>query len=123
MSITEKRDVDLTDRQQRALRLIEQGGGIHQSDFWKEMDVSSRTGSRIITKLREKDLVEREETVYNGQNTYYISIVHRAEDLDFSLLMSGDMMSPFIGEEEIDPQSGSLTSWAMNLIEHGTNRQ
>ncbi|MEF8802307.1 MAG: MarR family transcriptional regulator, partial [Halolamina sp.] len=31
------------------------------------------------------------------------------------LLMAGDMLSPFIGDEEINPQSDAFTQWIMNL--------
>ncbi|WP_083857039.1 helix-turn-helix transcriptional regulator, partial [Natrinema limicola] len=85
------------------LELIRESGGIHQSDFWKELEFSSRKGSRIVESLVEKELVDREETVYKGHNTYFISPT--ARDLDFRLLMAGDMLSPFVGEEEIDPNS------------------
>ena len=95
------------------LELVRETGGIHQSDFWKELDVSSRKGSRIIESLVEKGLVDREETVYNGHNTYLLK--PRTRDLDFSLLMAGDMLSPFIGEEEIDARSDAFSQWIMNL--------
>ncbi len=57
--------------------------------------------------------VQRQETVYEGHNTYFITPA--AKDLDFSLLMAGDMLSPFIGEEEIDPESDAFSQWIMNL--------
>jgi len=38
-----------------------------------------------------------------------------AEELDFRLLMTGDMLSPLLGNEEIDPQSDSFSQWLMNL--------
>lgn len=34
---------------------------------------------------------------------------------DYSLLMAGDMLSPFVGEEDIDPQSDAFSQWIMNL--------
>jgi len=104
---------DLSEDQRRGLELIRETGGIHQSDFWKELDVSSRKGSRIVESLVEEDLINREDTVYNGHNTYYLS--PKARDLDFSLLMAGDMLSPFIGDEEINAQSDAFTQWIMNL--------
>ncbi|QSG15787.1 helix-turn-helix transcriptional regulator [Halapricum desulfuricans] len=104
---------DLSEDQRRGLELIRETGGIHQSDFWKELDVSSRKGSRIVESLVEEDLIDREDTVYNGHNTYYLS--PKARDLDFSLLMAGDMLSPFIGDEEINAQSDAFTQWIMNL--------
>jgi hypothetical protein len=106
-------EATLTEHERAGLELVRQTGGIHQSDFWKELDVSSRKGSRIVESLVEKELVDREETVYNGHNTYYISPT--ARDLDFTLLMAGDMLSPFIGEEEIDPNSDAFSQWIMNL--------
>ncbi|WP_436936019.1 helix-turn-helix transcriptional regulator [Halovenus marina] len=104
---------DLSEDERRGLELVRESGGIHQSDFWKELDVSSRKGSRIVDSLSEKGLIDRDETVYNGHNTYYLSPT--AADLDFSLLMAGDMLSPFVGDEEIDPQSDAFSQFVMNL--------
>lgn len=103
----------LTEDELRGLALIRETGGIHQSDFWKELDVSSRKGSRIVDALLDNELLNREETVYNGHNTYYLTPT--AKDLDFSLLMAGDMLSPFVGDEEVDPQSDIFSQWVMNL--------
>jgi DNA-binding Lrp family transcriptional regulator len=106
-------EADLSEDERQGLELIRETGGIHQSDFWKELDISSRKGSRIAEKLADSDLIEREETVYNGHNTYYLK--PRKRDLDFSLLMAGDMLSPFIGEEEVDARSDAFSQWLMNL--------
>ena len=104
---------ELTDDERAGLGLVRETGGIHQSEFWKELDVSSRKGSRIVESLFEKDLIRREETVYQGHNTYYLTPAPR--DLDFSLLMAGDMLSPFIGDEEVDPHSDAFSQWVMSL--------
>jgi DNA-binding MarR family transcriptional regulator len=104
---------DLTEDELAGLELIRETGGIHQSDFWKELDVSSRKGSRIVDSLANQELIQREEAVYNGHNTYYLSPV--AKDLEFSLLMAGDMLSPFIGDEEADAHSDSFSQWVMSL--------
>ncbi|MFB6073815.1 MAG: helix-turn-helix transcriptional regulator [Haloarculaceae archaeon] len=104
---------ELSEDERRGLELIRESGGIHQSDFWKELDVSSRKGSRIVDALADRDLIQREETVYEGHNTYYLTPA--ARDLEFSLLMAGDMLSPFIGDEEIDPRSDAFSQWVMNL--------
>ena len=106
-------EADLTEDEQAGLDLIRETGGVHQSDFWKELDVSSRKGSRIVDQLAEKGLIQREETVYNGHNTYLLTPA--ARDLDFSLLMAGDMLPPFIADDEIDPQSDAFSQWVMNL--------
>jgi DNA-binding MarR family transcriptional regulator len=103
----------LSEDERRGLELVRETGGIHQSDFWKELDVSSRKGSRIVEALAEDDLIERTETVYKGHNTYYLTPAKR--DLDFSLLMAGDMLSPFVGDEEVDPHSDAFSQWVMSL--------
>ena len=104
---------ELSEDERRGLELVRETGGIHQSNFWKELDVSSRKGSRIVDSLTEQGLIDREETVYQGHNTYYLTPT--AQDLDFSLLMAGDMLSPFVGDEEIDPHSDAFSQWVMNL--------
>jgi len=106
-------EADLSGDELKALELIRETGGIHQSDFWKELDISSRKGSRIAEKLADLGLIEREETVYDGHNTYHLEPAPR--DLDFSLLMAGDMLSPFIGEEEVNHNSDAFSQWLMNL--------
>ncbi|RXK49416.1 helix-turn-helix transcriptional regulator [Halorientalis pallida] len=104
---------ELTEDERGGLELVRETGGIHQSEFWKELDVSSRKGSRIVESLADKGLIQREETVYEGHNTYHLTPAPR--DLDFSLLMAGDMLSPFIGDEEVDPHSDAFSQWVMNL--------
>ena len=106
-------EADLSDDEHEALEFIRETGGIHQSDFWKELDIPSRKGSRIAEKLADLGLIEREETVYDGHNTYHLEPA--ARDLDFSLLMAGDMLSPFIGEEEVNHNSDAFSQWLMNL--------
>ena len=112
MSATDA-EADLSEDERRGLELVRETGGIYQSDFWKELDISSRKGSRIVESLVEEGLVSREEAVYEGHRTYYVSPA--ARDLDFSLLMAGDLLSPFVGEEDIDPRSDALSQWIMTL--------
>ncbi|ELZ84381.1 helix-turn-helix transcriptional regulator [Haloferax larsenii] len=112
MSVSEA-EADLSSDERAGLELIRESGGIHQSDFWKELDISSRKGSRIAEVLESLDLIKRTSTVYNGHNTYYLEPA--ARDLAFSMLMAGDMLSPFIGEEEINANSNAFSQWLMNL--------
>jgi hypothetical protein len=106
-------EADLSEDERRGLDLVRETGGIYQSEFWKALDVSSRKGSRIVEALLEDGLVNREEAVYQGHRTYFVSPATR--DLDFSLLMAGDMLSPFVGEDDIDPRSDAFSQWIMNL--------
>ncbi|PSQ23986.1 MarR family transcriptional regulator [Halobacteriales archaeon QS_9_67_15] len=106
-------EAELNEDERVGLELIRETGGIHQSDFWKELDVSSRKGSRIADALADRDLIQREETVYSGHNTYYLTPA--ARDLDFSLLMAGDMLSPFVGDDEVNAHSDTFSQFVMNL--------
>jgi len=110
---TAELEADLSDDERGGLELIRETGGIHQSDFWKELDVSSRKGSRIVDSLAKQGLIQREEAVYEGHNTYLLTPAPR--DLEFSLLMAGDMLPPFVGDEEVDPNSDAFSQWLMNL--------
>ncbi|GAD53365.1 transcription repressor [Halarchaeum acidiphilum MH1-52-1] len=107
---------DLSEDEERALELVREQGKIYQSEFWKALDVSSRKGSRIAKKLEEKEYVDREDAVYGGNTTYLITPVIKDEELDFALLMAGDMLSPFVGEEEVDARGDAFSQWIMNLV-------
>jgi len=110
-------EAELSEDERRGLELVRETGGIYQSEFWKALDVSSRKGSRIVESLLEDGLVNREEAVYEGHRTYHISPATR--DLDFSLLMADDMLSPFVGEDDVDPRSDAFSQWIMNLAYEG----
>ncbi|MFB6110864.1 MAG: helix-turn-helix transcriptional regulator [Halodesulfurarchaeum sp.] len=112
----EPTEADLSEDERAALELVRDRGSIHQSELWKELDVSSRKGSRLASSLEDAGLIEREQTVHGGNRTYLLQPVIREADLDFSLLMAGDMLSPFVGEENIDPESDQFSQWIMNLV-------
>ncbi len=111
---------DLTTQEQRALALIGETGTLYQSELWKELDVSSRTGTRIAISLEEKGLVQRHESVYNGHNTYLLELP--AKDRDFSLLMAGNEISPFIDSDVVDPQSSVFSQWLLQLEQETSTR-
>lgn len=105
---------ELDEREERALELIRDRGGMYQSELWKALDVTSRTGSRIATRLEERELIRRIDAVHGGQRTYYLLPAKR--DLDFSLLMAGDQMSPLVGGDDIDPiDSQAFSQWVLQL--------
>ena len=104
---------ELSEEERAGLDLIRETKGIHQSDFWKELGVSSRQGSRIVTTLIDEDLIDRFETVYKGNRTYFLRPI--SKDLNFALLMAGDMLSPMIGEDSINETSDAFSQWVMNL--------
>lgn len=113
----EPSDEVLSEREERALALIRENGGMYQSEFWKALDVGSRTGSRIATNIEDKEKIRRVETTHNRRRTFYLSPMPR--DLDFSLLMAGEKISPFVGTDEgLDPlTSAEFTEWILNLTQ------
>lgn len=105
----------LTEHERAALDLVCERDGIHQSEIWKELGVSSRTGSRLVVSLLEKGLVDREKTVHEGRVTYYLEPTNDPRDLEFSLLVAGNQLSPLVGNEGVDPMSDEFTAWILAL--------
>lgn len=104
--------VELDPVEEEALERIRSEGGVYQSDLWKELDISSRKASRIVSSLEEKDLILREEATYEGHSTYYL----KSPFPDYSLLLAGDMLSPFVGNDDLDPiESDAFTQWILEL--------
>ena len=60
------------DLEQKALHFVINTGyeGVLQSDLWRELDASSREGSRVAIKLEEKGLIRREKELQGGRWTY-----------------------------------------------------
>ena len=109
----------LSAREQRALALIEREGDLPQSELWKALGITSRTGSRVATALEDQGLIEREKTVYEGQRTYLLSPRRDPADLNFSLLIAGNRLSPLVGEDALDPiASDAFTQWLLQLAAH-----
>lgn len=112
---------DLDGSEAAAYELIVEAGSVYQSELWKALDVSSRTGSRIATSLAEADLIEREETVHEGRATYLLRSAGHTPD--FSLLMADGMMSPLVGIDDLDPvESDAFTQWLFQLMAEAADR-
>jgi hypothetical protein len=60
------------DLEQKALHFVISTGrkGVLQSELWRELDASSREGSRVAIKLEEKGLILREKELQGGRWTY-----------------------------------------------------
>lgn len=72
---------DLTDTESRAYRIIQDAGRYHQSELWKALDVSSRTGTRVARSLAEKGLITRTETAHDGSKTYELRPERASEEM------------------------------------------
>lgn len=58
--------------EQKAFQLIISNGhdGVLQSQLWRKLGATSREGSRIALKLKNKGLIVREKELFNGRWTY-----------------------------------------------------
>ncbi len=56
----------------KVLQTVKKSGdeGILQSQLWKEMNATSREGSRISLKLQRAGLISRNRILYNGKWTF-----------------------------------------------------
>jgi len=61
-----------SDLERRALQIImnSREEGILQSELWRDLNASSREGSRISIKLEKKGLIKRRKELANGRWTY-----------------------------------------------------
>ena len=61
-----------SDLEHKALQFIANTGdeGVLQSNLWRQLDASSREGSRISIKLENKVLIRRERELSEGRWTY-----------------------------------------------------
>ncbi len=68
----------------KALQIIMNTGdkGVLQSELWREMNASSREGSRISIKLENKGLIHRERELHEGRWTYRLHSKRRPVSID-----------------------------------------
>ncbi|MDO5844354.1 MAG: MarR family transcriptional regulator [Methanocorpusculum sp.] len=92
--------------------------GIAQSDLWKEIDVDSRTCSRILKRLETDGLIERFEYKKDKTRTYLIKPAKKSAVFDVSLLMAGDKIIPCVAcDEECDvSKCPMLEDWVYELV-------
>jgi hypothetical protein len=99
-------DLSDTPFESRRLAIEELAYIIQNVEQQTEQELSDTLGvaeDAVITFLEE---VEEEG------NPKYIEALSGP---DFRLLMAGDILSPFVGEENVDPQSDAFSHWLMNL--------
>lgn len=66
---SEEEELDLTSRTYKAI--VEHGmEGILQSQLWKELNLTSRDGSRLAIRLEKRGMIRREKVLENGRWTY-----------------------------------------------------
>jgi len=67
----EEEPLDLTSR---VYKLIVEHGkeGILQSELWKELNLTSRDGSRLAIRLEKRGIIKREKVLDEGRWTYLL---------------------------------------------------
>ena len=107
----------------KALHVISNNGneGVLQSELWRELDATSREGSRIALKLETKGLIRREKELYEGRWTYRLYPKRKPASLS-SIINSPCLMCPN------DPRCGAwgpisphecprLTAWILGEVQ------
>ena len=79
----------------KAFNVIANNGnkGVLQSELWRELDASSREGSRIALKLEGKGLIIREKELFEGRWTYLLFPKRKPANLE-SIIDSPCLMCP-----------------------------
>jgi hypothetical protein len=113
------------DLEQKALQFVINTGskGVLQSELWRELEASSREGSRVAIKLEEKGLIQREKELQGGRWTYRLfpkrlpSSIESIADCPCLLCKDNSRCDP---TTTISPKRcGRLTEWILNLDNNG----
>lgn len=117
------RNTEMENAVEKILKLISsRREGILQSELWKAADVDSRKCSRIVGKLLEDGLINRESEVYNGARTFRIKYVGLDRER-YRYLLAGRMFSPctrsVCGIECSPEHCTLLTEWINKLVGEG----
>jgi len=75
LSTKAKNDEYLLDLTSRVYKVVvEHGnGGVLQSELWKELDLTSRDGSRIAIRLEKRGMIKRDKMLQGGRWTYRLT--------------------------------------------------
>jgi len=87
--------------------------GILQSALWKELDLTSRDGSRVAIRLERRSLIRREKMLENGRWTYKLFACKLPVDTS-SIEQAPCLTCPV---EHMCSLDGSYSPTSCNLIE------
>lgn len=112
MKLNEAQIEDLTGK---VFRTIISNGkdGILQSELWKELDMTSRDGSRVAIRLERRSLIRREKMLENGRWTYKLFACKLPVDTS-SIEQAPCLTCPV---EHMCSLDGSYSPTSCNLIE------
>ncbi len=112
-----------SDFEQKALRFISNNGekGVLQSQLWRQLDASSREGSRVAIKLEHRGLIRRERELRQGRWTYRLYPKRKAASINSiinspCLTCSETIRCGAYGE--VSPNDcDKLTGWIVDLTQ------
>ncbi|MEM2093743.1 MAG: Lrp/AsnC family transcriptional regulator [Candidatus Bathyarchaeia archaeon] len=72
------------DLESKALQLLasKSAEGILQCNLWRDLKTSSREGSRLLLRLENKSLIQRERELFHGRWTYRVRIKRKTVEVD-----------------------------------------
>ena len=99
----------------KSFRIISHYGkdGILQSALWKELEITSRDGSRLAVRLEKQSLIKREKILEKGRWTYKLLPVKLPIDIE-SIDKAPCLMCPV---EHMCSEDGSYSPNNCNLIQ------
>jgi hypothetical protein len=115
--------------EQKALKLIFEAGdkGLLQSVLWKDLEVSSREGSRLAKKFQDKERIIRKKELNDGRWTYRLYIKRKPVTLNSvkgcPCLVCPEMEKCFTGGTSDPTICPALTAWVDPRIEVKFNQE
>jgi hypothetical protein len=99
----------------KSIRIITHNGkdGILQSNLWKELEITSRDGSRLALRLEKQSLIKREKILEKGRWTYKLVPIEIPVDIE-SIDKAPCLMCPV---EHMCSEDGSYSPNNCNLIQ------
>ncbi|MDO5846178.1 MAG: MarR family transcriptional regulator [Methanocorpusculum sp.] len=91
--------------------------GVMQSDLWKDVNIDSRTCSRIVKRLEDAGLIQREE-IRGKTHTFLVKYTKPRKEFNPLLLIAGESILPCVAcDEECDvPNCKMLEDWIYELV-------
>jgi hypothetical protein len=101
--------------------------GILQSELWKELDLTSRDGSRVAIRLERRLLIRREKILERGRWTYTLYAVKLPVDtvrIDAAPCLTCPVEHMCSLDGSYSPTSCNLIEdWLINSLNNNTNQK
>jgi DNA-binding Lrp family transcriptional regulator len=107
----------VTPTEKEILSHIDEENSITQSEIWKDTEMSQSAVSDAVNSLEKRGLVKCEEVSVDGFSTKKISLAQdNYSEVDYNVLMAGEMLPPFISDDKVSPEDEYMTEWILHMI-------